>query len=37
MVKAVQDAGGLCAYDQANANGLFGVVRAGELDLTCAI
>ena len=30
MVKAVQDAGGLCAYDQANANGLFGIVRAGD-------
>ncbi len=30
MVEAVQKAGGLCAYDQANANGLFGIVRAGD-------
>ena len=30
MVAAVQEAGGLCAYDQANANGLFGIVRAGD-------
>ena len=30
MVEAVQRAGGLCAYDQANANGLFGIVRAGD-------
>jgi glycine dehydrogenase subunit 2 len=30
MVAAVQKAGGLCAYDQANANGLFGIVRAGD-------
>ncbi len=30
MVEAVRDAGGLCAYDQANANGLFGIVRAGD-------
>ena len=30
MVDAVHRAGGLCAYDQANANGLFGIVRAGD-------
>ena len=30
MVEAVHRAGGLCAYDQANANGLFGIVRAGD-------
>ena len=28
MVSAVNEIGGLCAYDQANANGLFGIVRA---------
>ena len=30
MVDAVHAVGGLCAYDQANANGLFGIVRAGD-------
>ena len=30
MVKLVKDAGGLCAYDQANANGVFGITRAGD-------
>ena len=28
FVKAVHDAGGLCAYDQANANGILGITRA---------
>jgi glycine dehydrogenase subunit 2 len=28
LVRAVHDAGGLCAYDQANANGILGVTRA---------
>jgi glycine dehydrogenase subunit 2 len=28
FVQVVQDAGGLCAYDQANANGILGVTRA---------
>ena len=30
MIDAVHEVGGLCAYDQANANGLFGIVRAGD-------
>lgn len=30
FTKLVHDAGGLCGYDQANANGLFGVTRAKE-------
>ncbi|MFZ5632187.1 MAG: aminomethyl-transferring glycine dehydrogenase subunit GcvPB [Bacillota bacterium] len=30
FVKVVHEAGGLCAYDQANANGLLGIARAGE-------
>jgi glycine dehydrogenase subunit 2 len=28
FVKIVHDAGGLCAYDQANANGILGIARA---------
>lgn len=31
FVKEVHAAGGLCAWDQANANGLLGVMRAGDL------
>lgn len=30
FVKVVHDAGGLCAYDQANANGILGITRAGD-------
>jgi glycine dehydrogenase subunit 2 len=30
FVRAVHDAGGLCAYDQANANGILGITRARE-------
>ncbi len=30
FVQVVHDAGGLCSYDQANANGILGVTRAGE-------
>jgi len=30
FVKMVHDAGGLCAYDQANANGILGITRAKE-------
>lgn len=30
LVDLVHDAGGLCAYDQANANGLLGIARAGD-------
>ena len=30
FVKVVHNAGGLCAYDQANANGLLGIARAAE-------
>jgi glycine dehydrogenase subunit 2 len=30
FVRVVHDAGGLCAYDQANANGILGVTRARE-------
>lgn len=30
FVDLVHEAGGLCAYDQANANGLLGVARAGD-------
>ena len=30
FVKVVHDAGGLCAYDQANANGLLGITRAAD-------
>jgi glycine dehydrogenase subunit 2 len=30
IVAAVHDAGGLCAYDWANANGLLGIVRPGD-------
>jgi glycine dehydrogenase subunit 2 len=29
-VRIVHEAGGLCAYDQANANGILGITRAGE-------
>lgn len=32
FVRIVHEAGGLCAYDQANANGLLGVARAREAD-----
>jgi glycine dehydrogenase subunit 2 len=30
FVKIVHDAGGLCSYDQANANGILGITRAKE-------
>ncbi len=30
FVKVVHDAGGLCCYDQANANGILGIIRAGD-------
>ncbi len=30
FVRVVHDAGGLCAYDQANANGILGITRARE-------
>jgi glycine dehydrogenase subunit 2 len=30
FVQAVHDAGGLCSYDQANANGILGITRAKE-------
>ncbi len=30
FVRLVHDAGGLCAYDQANANGILGITRAGD-------
>ena len=30
MVDLVHEAGGLCAYDQANANGILGITRAGD-------
>ncbi len=30
FVKVVHEAGGLCAYDQANANGIIGITRAKE-------
>ncbi len=30
FVKAVHEAGGLCSYDQANANGILGITRAHE-------
>jgi glycine dehydrogenase subunit 2 len=30
FVKVVHEAGGLCAYDQANANGILGITRARE-------
>jgi glycine dehydrogenase subunit 2 len=30
FVRVVHDAGGLCAYDQANANGILGITRASE-------
>jgi glycine dehydrogenase subunit 2 len=30
FVEIVHDAGGLCAYDQANANGILGITRAGD-------
>lgn len=31
FVRVVHDAGGLCFYDQANANGLLGITSAGEV------
>ena len=31
MVDLVHQAGGLCAYDQANGNGVLGILRAGDL------
>jgi glycine dehydrogenase subunit 2 len=31
FVKAVHEAGGLCVYDQANANGILGITRAHEV------
>ncbi|MGB3715597.1 MAG: aminomethyl-transferring glycine dehydrogenase subunit GcvPB [Candidatus Promineifilaceae bacterium] len=30
FVEIVHDVGGLCAYDQANANGILGITRAGD-------
>lgn len=30
FVRTVHDAGGLCSYDQANANGILGITRASE-------
>jgi glycine dehydrogenase subunit 2 len=30
FVRLVHEAGGLCAYDQANANGILGITRAGD-------
>ncbi|MDP2872083.1 MAG: aminomethyl-transferring glycine dehydrogenase subunit GcvPB [Bacillota bacterium] len=30
LVRVVKDAGGICVYDQANANGLLGITRARE-------
>ena len=30
IVEIVHDAGGLCHYDQANANGILGITRAGD-------
>jgi glycine dehydrogenase subunit 2 len=30
FVRIVHEAGGLCAYDQANANGILGITRAGD-------
>jgi len=30
FVQMVHEAGGLCAYDQANANGILGITRAGD-------
>ncbi|GAG11043.1 unnamed protein product, partial [marine sediment metagenome] len=32
FVKMVHEAGGLCGYDQANANGILGITRASEVD-----
>lgn len=32
FTKIVHDAGGLCGYDQANANGILGITRAREAD-----
>ncbi len=32
FVKVVHDVGGLCSYDQANANGILGITRAREAD-----
>jgi len=32
LTKIIHTAGGLCGYDQANANGILGVTRAGEAD-----
>lgn len=31
FVRLVHEAGGLCVYDQANANGLLGIIRAADL------
>ena len=31
FVRIVHDAGGLCSYDQANANGILGITRAGDV------
>ena len=31
FVERVHEVGGLCAYDQANANGLLGIARAGDI------
>ena len=30
FVKIIHDVGGLCSYDQANANGILGITRAGD-------
>jgi glycine dehydrogenase subunit 2 len=32
FVRVVHEAGGLCAYDQANANGILGITRAADAD-----
>jgi len=32
FVDVVHETGGLCAYDQANANGIIGITRAGDVD-----
>ena len=36
FVRVVHEAGGLCSYDQANANGILGITRAREPASTCA-
>jgi glycine dehydrogenase subunit 2 len=36
FIESVHAAGGLCVYDQANANGILGITRARDAGLTCA-